>query len=80
MGVVRNLTVSLPEDVIDKLRVLAAEQKTSVNRFVGTVLRNVVGESGSDWREDHQALLDEIGSRPRSGKWSREEVYAERLK
>jgi predicted ATP-grasp superfamily ATP-dependent carboligase len=30
----RNLTVSLPTAVMDRLRVLAAERKVSVNRFV----------------------------------------------
>ena len=76
----RNLTVSLPEGVLDRLRVLAAERKLSVNKFVGEVLRSVTDEPNFDWQADHEALIKEIGARPRVGTWNREEIYADRFR
>ncbi len=75
----KNLTVSLPEAVLDRLRVLAAGRKLSVNRFVREVLSDVTKEPDQDWTREHEALLSEIGSRPRDGSWNREEIYKERL-
>ena len=80
MSSMRNLTVSLPEGVLDRLRVLAAEKKLSVNRFVREVLSDVTAEPNQNWEAEHDALLKEIGSRTREGTWNREEVYAERLR
>ena len=73
----RNLTVSLPDSVLDRLRVLAAERKVSVNRFVGEVLSDVTSEPNRDWQAAHEALLNEIGARPRIGAFNREEIYAD---
>ena len=75
----RNLTISPPEAVFDRLRVLAAERKLSVNRFVGEVLSDVTAEPNQDWQAAHEALLAEFGSRTRTGAFGREEIYADRL-
>jgi len=80
MSDVRNLTVSLPEAVLDRLRVLAAERRLSVNRFVGEVLTDVTTEPSHDWQAEHEALLNEIGARPRSGEFNRDEIYADRVR
>jgi hypothetical protein len=51
----------------------------SVNRFVGELLGEVTAEHDRNWPAEHEALLQEIGSRSLAEAWSREEVYAERL-
>jgi len=35
---VKNLTITLPEDLAHRAKVFAAEQNTSVSRYVGTLL------------------------------------------
>jgi hypothetical protein len=37
--VIKNVTISLDEEVAHRARVMAAEQKTSVSRLVGEMLR-----------------------------------------
>ena len=74
----KNLTVSLPAAVIDRLRLLAAVRQQSVNRFVGEVLREVTIESSGDWDAAHAALFDQIRGLRSSGGWTREEIHEER--
>ncbi len=40
----RNLTLSLPEELVKKARVLAAQRDTSVSALVGSLLAQAVGE------------------------------------
>lgn len=75
----KNLTISLPEGVLDRLRVAAAERKVSMNRFVGDLIRNATGVDESSWVENHRRLHREIGLKLREGTWNREEIYAERI-
>jgi hypothetical protein len=72
---VKNLTVSLPEAVIDRLKTMAAKQKMSVNRFVGEVLGEVTSGTTGDWRAAHSALYQEIKGLRSSQDWTREEIY-----
>lgn len=77
---VTNLTVAVSTEVVDRLRVLAAKERKSVNRFVSDHLVQLTSAAGEEWADQHRALLAEIGSRKREGVWNREEIYAERLK
>lgn len=76
----RNLTVTLPEAVLARLHILAVVKDMSVKRYAGQVLSQAAGVSGSNWQDEHQELLDQVGSRPRIGDWNREDVYVERVK
>lgn len=74
----KNVTISLDDDLVLKARVEAAQQGKSLSKFVSEILSERVGDrrreavrsflDGPLWR-----LTDEHGRLP-----SREEIYAER--
>ena len=74
----RNLTLAIDDSLLDKVRVLAAMKRTSVNELVrGFLTRLVKDEQEKDEaREDLLRLIDE--SEGRMGDWrpSREETYS----
>ncbi|MBJ7486721.1 DUF6364 family protein [Brevundimonas sp.] len=74
----RNLTLAIDDDLLDKVRVLAAMKRTSVNEMVrGFLARLVEQETSKD--EAREALLKLIDeSKGRMGDWrpSREETYS----
>lgn len=74
----RNLTLAIDDDLLDKVRVLAAMKRTSVNEMVrGFLARLVEQESAHD--EATEALLKLAReSKGRMGDWkfSREETYS----
>lgn len=74
----KNITLAIDEDLLDKVRVLAAMKRTSVNELVrGYLARLVEQERGKDEaREELLRLMDQ--SEGRIGDWrpSREETYS----
>jgi len=74
----KNITLAIDEDLLDKVRVLAAMKRTSVNELVRSYLARLVEqERGKDEaREELLRLMDE--SEGRIGDWrpSREETYS----
>ena len=76
--VTRNLTLAIDDDLLDKVRVLAAMKRTSVNEMVrGFLTRLVEQETSKD--EAREALLKLIDeSDGDMGDWrpSREETYS----
>ena len=74
----RNLTLAIDDDLLDKVRVLAAMKRTSVNEMVrGFLTRLVEQETSKD--EAREALLKLIDeSDGDMGDWrpSREETYS----
>lgn len=74
----RNLTLAIDEDLLDKVRVLAAMKRTSVNEMVRGFLTRLV-EQESEHDEATEALLKLAReSQGRMGEWkfSREETYS----
>ncbi|WP_253189248.1 ribbon-helix-helix protein, CopG family [Brevundimonas sp. LM2] len=77
-GVTRNLTLAIDDDLLDKVRVLAAMKRTSVNEMVRGFLTRLV-EQESEHDEATEALLKLAReSKGRMGEWrfSREETYS----
>lgn len=75
-----NLTVQLDEDVIRRAKVLAARRGTSVSALVAQQLDELVFQD--ERYESARARASELmaRARPHGGrKWTREELYAERL-
>lgn len=74
----KNITLAIDENLLDKVRVLAAMKRTSVNELVRNYLTRLVDEErGKDEaREELLRLMDE--SEGRMGDWrpSREETYS----
>ena len=74
----RNLTLAIDDDLLDKVRVLAAMKRTSVNEMVRGFLTRLV-EQESEHDEATEALLKLAReSKGRMGGWrfSREETYS----
>ena len=74
----RNLTLAIDDDLLDKVRVLAAMKRTSVNEMVRGFLSRLV-EQESEHDEATEALLKLAReSQGRMGEWrfSREETYS----
>ena len=74
----KNLTLAIDDDLLSKVRVLAAIKRTSVNELVRNYLARLVEEErGKDEaREELLRLMDQ--SEGRMGDWrpSREETYS----
>lgn len=74
----RNITLSLPEELVRKAKVLAAERDTSVSALVAELITHLVGGSSDyaqAWAEE-EALM-ERGDALRVGDitWSRAELH-----
>lgn len=76
----RNLTLAIDDDLLDKVRVLAAMKRTSVNEMVRGFLTSMVQQETSkdEAREALLKLIDESEGRGGEG-WrspTREETYS----
>ena len=77
-----NHTITVPDDVLKRARVRAAEQETSVNAVLREELLRFAGESDSKSAVDEllDFLAQPIGSSGEGGyTWSRDEIYEERM-
>jgi hypothetical protein len=78
----KNITLAVDEDVLDRVRVIAAERKTTVNALVREYLEKVASEQDrrAETRRRLRELMDK--SEARLGpdyKWNREEIYEDRM-
>jgi hypothetical protein len=75
----RNVTLSLPEDLLRQARRIALERETSLSALLSSLLDDLVHqEAGYDAaREDHLRLLEQGLSLGTNGRapWSREELH-----
>jgi plasmid stability protein len=66
---VKNVTISLPDELAHRAKVFAAEHNTSVSKYVGRLLsERLEAEQGyaqamSQWRARKPMLLSEAGSK-----------------
>ena len=81
----KNITLSVDEAVLEKVRLVAAEQKTTVNAMVRAFLERKARESeiGKRRRDAVNRLLalsrNSTASMAKDWTFNREELYAERL-
>jgi plasmid stability protein len=76
-----NLTLAIPEEDLQKARIRAAKEGTSVNE----VVRRFIAEYGSSEERIRDAMdrVLEAAAKYRGtmkGKWNREEIYEERFR
>jgi hypothetical protein len=78
----KNITLSVEEEVLDKVRIAAAKRRTSVNGLVREYLEQVArseAQAGSA-RERLLQLIDESPGRlGPNWKWNREDAYQGRV-
>ncbi len=74
----RNITLSLPEDVVRRARILAAQQDTSVSALVAQLLDQATGQ-GADyeaiWAAEERLMTEGIGLEVGAITWSRADVH-----
>jgi hypothetical protein len=77
MGEHRNLTLAIDGELLDRVRVVAAERRTSVTRLVRDYLRALVdederyGRAAARLRARMEAPVLAVGG----SRWTREELY-----
>lgn len=76
----QNITLSIPKDVLQKIKLLAVKKGTSVSGLMAHVLEEIVAEEEGyqDSRLRHLALLEQgldLGSKG-SSSWTREDLHA----
>lgn len=74
----KNLTVSLPESVLEKLKEVAAKRRTSLNKLVRETLSALVGEGEDVWESEHGRIAERVKGYKSEGPTTREELYADR--
>jgi hypothetical protein len=75
----KNITLAIDENLLDKVRVLAAIKRTSVNELVRGYLQHLVDEAKAhdEARAELLRLMDESEGRLAPGaRFSREEIYS----
>lgn len=72
----RNITLSLPDEVIRRAKVLAAQRETSVSALVGELLSGVVGEDSYDelWAQE-EAVMAAGTLTVGPVTWTRDDLY-----
>lgn len=78
MLVTRNLTLAIDDDLLDKVRVLAAMKRTSVNEMVRGFLTRLVEQEveHDEATQELLKLIDESEGDMGDWKFSREETYS----
>ncbi len=72
----RNITLSLPDDLIRQAKVLAAQRETSISALVGELLAQLLGTDDYDsaWARE-EAVMAEGALRIGALGWDRNELH-----
>lgn len=74
----RNITLSLPEELVRRAKVFAAQRDTSVSALVGELLSQLTGNPPDfdlAWAEEELLMDEGVGLRVGEVTWSREDVH-----
>ncbi len=78
----KNITLAIDEAIIEKVRVVAAQRRTTVNGLVREFLETLATEDDRrvEARKRLRELMDQSQARlPADYVWNREEIYEDRL-
>ena len=73
--IVKNITISVDEELWARVREAAADDRVSVNSFIRGVLARTVRRSKDSTGERMAALAEATGPAPQAWKWNRAEIY-----
>ncbi len=71
----KNITLSIDEDLLQAGRDYAKSHNTSLNVLVRKLLEQVVARKDSRWLEDTFLLMDKLHVSSRGKRWTRGELY-----
>ena len=74
----RNITLSLPDDLVRRAKVLAAQQDTSVSALVADLLRQATNQGSTYapiWSEEERLMAEGVGLKVGEVTWSRDELH-----
>lgn len=74
----RNITLSLPEDLVRRAKVIAAERDTSVSALVAELVENLAGGSTDyerAWEAEVSVMSQESGFHVGDIAWTRDELH-----
>ncbi len=73
----RNITLSLPEDVIRRVRIAAIHKDMSVSAFVGSLLQTSIGtfDENDDLWSREEAAMRSGALRIGATTWSRDDLH-----
>lgn len=75
----RNVTLSLPIDLLKQIKVIAAKQDTSISAMLTQSLRKIAQEQDETYEEAHQAMMADIRKGfvfgPRGKSLTRDELH-----
>ncbi len=74
----RNITLSLPDDLVRRAKVLAAQRDTSVSALVAELLQQVAGSDldyADAWAREELLMAEGIGLRVGEISWTRDELH-----
>lgn len=74
----RNITLSLPDDLVRRAKVLAAQRDSSVSDVVRELLEQATGSPlpyDEEWAAEEARMRDGIGLQIGAITWSREELH-----
>lgn len=74
----RNITISLPEDLLRKFRVYAAERDQSMTELLANAITKMIAD-GPDVEERTRRMIERMENAPARGSgeitWKREDLY-----
>ena len=76
---VRNITISVDDDLWRRVRDAADHEHVSMNAFIREVLGRTVKRPQDSAAARLAAFAEETGPAPASWKWNREEIYEDAI-
>jgi len=76
--VARNITLSLPDDLVRRAKVLAAQRDTSVSAIVRDALSQLTGsvtDYDTEWAAEEERMTKGVGLQIGSIAWTRDSLH-----
>jgi hypothetical protein len=74
MCAMKNITLAIDDELLEKGREYAREHNISLNVLVRRLLRSAVAGKKDGWLDEMFEIADELGASS-EGPWSRDELY-----